>query len=467
MRRSRVLTGISAGVGIGITIATTLLPFVRFAYRSPTAHVAFETAESIIAFVVSYLFFGRFRQYMLKRDLVITFALGLLGASNLFFAAVPALIDPGHREIFATWAALATRMVGAAAFAYAAFAPAVQLANPKRAAFQAALLGAGTLVLIGSMVGIAQNALPALVETARAPEAFRPHIEGHPIVLYAQGLSLLLYATAALGLTRLAEQEDDELYGWFGAGAALASAARIAYLLYPSLYSNYIYVGDLLRLGSYLLYMYGATREIKTYWEIRAEAAVLRERSRLARGLHDGIAQELVFVAAQTRRLLRNDPHSVDLKRLAGASDRAVSETRRAISAIAREREESLIEAITETAEEEVNRVGARLKLELEEVDVAPETREALVRVIREAVSNALRHGKAEVITVNLATSDERFAITIEDDGSGFDPDAVADRGFGLQTMQERIAAIGGDLSVESKCGAGSRIRVELPSGST
>jgi signal transduction histidine kinase len=89
-----------------------------------------------------------------------------------------------------------------------------------------------------------------------------------------------------------------------------------------------------------------------------------------------------------------------------------------------------------------------RTKTDLEVgIKVSPETREGLLRIVREAVINAVRHGGAQTITVHLSDEDS-LRLRIEDDGIGFDVSTAKrnSRGFGLTSMQERAHSLGGEL---------------------
>jgi signal transduction histidine kinase len=82
-----------------------------------------------------------------------------------------------------------------------------------------------------------------------------------------------------------------------------------------------------------------------------------------------------------------------------------------------------------------------------------------------EALNNVVKHARARAVTVCLSRHENIILLEIEDDGTGFDPQAVKARGgLGLPTMQERAAALGGKLSVWSKPGEGTRLAVEVPS---
>ena len=124
--------------------------------------------------------------------------------------------------------------------------------------------------------------------TVSAQESARPVFDGHPVVVAVQLVNLVCYAVAAIVFTRRSAAEGDDFLGWVGAAAAVGAWARLCYLLFPSLYTDWLYAGDLLRLTTYVLLLVGATREIREYW---AGVATEAERRRLARELHDGVVQ--------------------------------------------------------------------------------------------------------------------------------------------------------------------------------
>jgi signal transduction histidine kinase len=182
-----------------------------------------------------------------------------------------------------------------------------------------------------------------------------------------------------------------------------------------------------------------------------ADAAVLEDRRRIARDLHDGLAQELAFIVAET-----SGP-------AAKAAERALDESRRAIAALTRRVDEPLDVALLQAAEEVAHRVGTQVRFDGERVpDVPGETREALIRIVREAVTNAARHGGAERVRIELANGDG-LRLRIADDGAGFVPGATRPGGFGLVSMRERAEALGGSFQVESEPGAGTAIEVVVP----
>ena len=133
-------------------------------------------------------------------------------------------------------------------------------------------------------------------------------------------------------------------------------------------------------------------------------------------------------------------------------------------------RAESLDEALDVVLSEAVkgvaDRVGTTVALSLDpDVHVAPDVREALVRIAREAVTNAARHGDARLVRVELENGDG-VRLRIVDDGHGFDSTSTRRRrsgGFGFTSMADRTRAIGGTLRVSSRRGVGTSVEVELP----
>jgi signal transduction histidine kinase len=223
--------------------------------------------------------------------------------------------------------------------------------------------------------------------------------------------------------------------------------------------------GDILRLGFHVALLIGAALEIATYQRGLARAAVLDERRRVARQLHDGLAQELAFIVTQTRRLASKERSDKTLAYLATAGERALAESRHAIAALSQPADEPLDVAVERVADEIAHRAGMTLELNVtREVSVGVDAHEALLRIVREAMTNAARHGKARRVSVALSCEDG-VHLRIDDDGVGFEPAEPTEpwRGLGLASMRERTEALGGSLLIDSRPGSGARIEVVLP----
>ena len=86
-------------------------------------------------------------------------------------------------------------------------------------------------------------------------------------------------------------------------------------------------------------------------------------------------------------------------------------------------------------------------------------------RIVIEAVRNAIRHARAEQITIASAQENDRLKISITDNGSGFDPEAVPQDRFGLRSMRGRAKLIGGNLEIQSKPGGPTEVLLQIPVG--
>ena len=460
------MVGLSAAAGALVTVAVALSPVLYFAYDRPELHLILETAEGLIGLLVVYLITGRVRESRRLSDVLLLYALAVLSVTNLV-STVPAAFLATNVEALTTSGPLWTRLIGTLAFAMAAFVP---FGRRIRQSTTAAVAAAVATVAVGVIVAqLAQPLLPDLV-SATTPRSDLSHadLRGHPLVHITQLASAALFALASLGFVRRAERHGDELMAWIAAAATVNAFARANYFLFPSLYSEYVYSGDVLRLGSYLLLLVGASREIRSYWLRAADSAVEAERRKIARDLHDGLAQELSFVATQVRRLGRRPEVAgvqSQLERIASASQRALDESRRAIDYLVQPHDEPLGTLLAHAAEQVAGRSGARVRATADgDVEVVPDVAEQLVRIVREAVTNATRHGEARTIDLTVRDGDG-LLLRIADDGAGFDPQATDARtGFGLTSMRERAERIGGVFVLRSEPGEGTIVEVRVPS---
>ncbi|HVE47700.1 MAG TPA: sensor histidine kinase [Acidimicrobiales bacterium] len=468
LRENRPLTA-AVAIGGGMTLLVSTLPFVRFAYDNPALHLALETGEGLIACLLAYLAVERYRVTERLQHALLAWVFCVLGFANLFMSAGPLIAERGRPGGWLTWATLAVRLVAIAALFAGAYAGA--RAAPPRKVLVRNLLALTLVTSVTAALGAsaADTWLGAPLNPLLSPGAgSSPTLVGHPLVLCVQLLTVGLYGGAAAGFTRQAQAQGDELLRWLGAGSALGAFARVNYLLFPSLYSNFVYSGDLLRLGSYLFFLVGAIREIDAYWRNQTRLAAVEERRRVARDLHDGLAQELAFIRSQTSAMAAGTVVPGMMQHLSDAADRALAESRRAVDVLsggdvhARSRE-PLVEALTRAAEEVARRAGAVVKVEVngEPAAVSMEVHEALVRVTREAATNAVRHGGASTVALTVSVENGLLRLLVSDNGTGFDPGTVR-RGHGLRGMRERAEALGTELRVESAPGDGTAVELEL-----
>jgi signal transduction histidine kinase len=459
--RPRFVTVLAALIACGFTDIVMTVHSVHFAYRSIAVHAMLEVTASLIAFVTTVLVWGRLRYRQGLDDLLLFLAIALLSVTSLLFAVIPAAIwrEP---HPFSTWTTLITSGLAAGLLAVAALVRPRRIGNYEHVARLAVIVMALVLVAVGAVVGAFVDRLPIGIDPARSPLNVPGPISGNLGVAGVQMAIALLFVAAAIGFTRRAEATGDEFYLWLGAGAVFAAIARANYVIFPSLYSEWVYTGDILRLGWYLVLFIGAVREIRVYQNAYAEALVLDERRRIARDLHDGLAQELAFIANKTRELAADVVTRGALLQVGSAAQRALDESRRAIQTLTTNSDEPFDVALVQTVEEVAARFGTKVQIVAEPApEISADQREQLLRIVREAVTNAGCHAQADLVRVQF-TNGGPLNLRVEDDGVGFDPDDTDGNGFGLMTMRERAHAIGAELAVDSSIGRGTAVEVRL-----
>ena len=207
-------------------------------------------------------------------------------------------------------------------------------------------------------------------------------------------------------------------------------------------------------------------------YEQAQQLAVMKERNRLARDLHDSVTQALygvtLYAEAAGRQLLSGDPNMVadHLQEIRTTAQESLREMRLLIFELRLPalRSEGLVAALKARIESVEARVGLNTVFRVEgDSKLAPDVEDGLYRIAQEALNNALRHAHASTVSVVLHHNSNVISLSIEDDGIGFDPVKARGRhGFGLKGMEERVARLGGTLSVQSSPGQGTRIEVEV-----
>jgi signal transduction histidine kinase len=204
-------------------------------------------------------------------------------------------------------------------------------------------------------------------------------------------------------------------------------------------------------------------------YERSRELSVVEERNRLARDLHDVVVQTLfgvVLTADAAALLVDRDPAAAkaELERLRGLAQDALAELRALVFELrpADLEAEGLAATLRKHVEVLARVHGLPVTFELEaEPELEPAVAVEAFRIVQEALNNAQRHASATSVTVRVG----RRSLAVADDGAGFDPAAPGVRGrrLGLTSMEERAAAIGAVLRIDSAPGAGTTVTLELP----
>ncbi len=211
--------------------------------------------------------------------------------------------------------------------------------------------------------------------------------------------------------------------------------------------------------------------ELRLLYEQAQELAALQERQRLARELHDSVSQALygISLGAHTAgEALESDPEQAmaSIEYVIALAEAGLAEMRALIFEL---RPESLeIEGLVAALTRQVAVLRSRYKLTVDAtLDDEPalplEMKHALYRVAQEALHNTVKHARASTVALRLARQNNEIILQVRDNGKGFNPTGPFPGHFGVRSMQERVAKMGGTLTIESAPGQGTCIDVRVP----
>ncbi|MDX2025370.1 sensor histidine kinase [Microcella sp.] len=216
--------------------------------------------------------------------------------------------------------------------------------------------------------------------------------------------------------------------------------------------------------GRLLVELQGAQEQIAA---LNRAAGAADERERMARDLHDTIAQDLtgLVMLAQRARREATAPDAT-LALLEENARAALTETRALVAAGAAVADDGLdlASALHRLADRFMRETGVRVELSVDDsLALSRDVDVVALRCVQEALGNARKHARASRVTIDVSrVNDDRLRVRVIDDGIGFDPAAAPD-GFGLTGMTERLSLVHGTLSVTSAPGAGTTLTAELP----
>jgi len=216
----------------------------------------------------------------------------------------------------------------------------------------------------------------------------------------------------------------------------------------------------------------GAAVENAQLYEQAEQFAVMRERQRLARELHDSVTQalySLVLVSEAGRRLAgAGDLQRAEqaLCRLGEIGQQALKEMRLLVYELRplSLRREGLAKALQQRLEAVERRAGVEASLTVDDtLDLSASVEEELYRVVQEALNNSLKHAGASAVEVQVRTIGGIIQIDVSDNGRGFNPETLVDAGgLGLRSIRERVGMLGGTVAILSAPGQGTIVRAAL-----
>jgi len=212
-------------------------------------------------------------------------------------------------------------------------------------------------------------------------------------------------------------------------------------------------------------------RELRILYEQTQELVSLQERQRLARELHDSVSQALYAIglgAHTAREALESDPEQAmaSIDYVLALAEAGLAEMRALIFEL---RPESLeIEGLVAALTKQVAVLRTRYKLTVdadlgEEPNLSIELKHTLYRIAQEAFHNIIKHARASMVVLRLARETNEMILEIRDNGRGFNPADPFPGHLGLRSMHERVAKMGGTLTIASIPGQGTCIGVRMP----
>lgn len=432
-----------------LVIAIVFLRF-RFSFEATRLRASTETVLTMSALSSGWWLALNFRRSGWVSNMFSLIALMTLGITGFVFSALPAMIG-SDGPLFGTVAPHAAQLVVAATFAVASISPRRRL---RRSESQRLLLVSGVccaaLILVGGVLA---------GDHVRGASSPRPAVIAVLLIVVAAGLLLV----AGYGFARSALSEGKgTMAAVLGGSAVLMAAAWLYQLSFPVASAGAISGEVCLRIGAYALILIIALKTRRQMRTAETVEAAARERRRLVGDLHDGMVQDLAFIAAYGARLSGDlgPDHPVAL-----AARRAYAASRGVMADLSASEAPSVRDGLRWVAAELSTRHGVRVRVRAIDIELSKEDRGQLIRIAREGIVNAIKHGGARNVIVSLQSPGADLTLTIDDDGRGFASSAEANepRGHGLQAMQERVDALGGRLVIAERPGRGTTIQVSVP----
>ncbi len=274
-------------------------------------------------------------------------------------------------------------------------------------------------------------------------------------------LGAALFLETAISLLRRRRAPAEHVL--LPAALVFLAAPQLGHLSLPVVAPNDVILSDGLRLVAVVLLLAIAVTEAVRAHAATATVAAVEERRRLARDLHDGLAQDLAFIAAHEARIAEalGQEHPV-----VRAAKRALTLSRGTISELSDAPGASVDQALEAVADELRQRFGVDIVVD---VRLTPEptaqVRQHLSRIAREAITNAARHGGARSVLVTLTGDRDTLTLRIRDDGCGISQTQGINinGGFGLISIGERADALGGSLRIRPMTDRGTLLEVSVP----
>jgi signal transduction histidine kinase len=487
-------------VAVGASLALSLFIIAsdpRFAFALPdqSLYMVVVSLTAITSISLAGLALARYREsgrlaglfqssafLVLAWAGVVNLAIIVLGAQGRFGLTL------GAPEQLPMYVWTATNIFAAALFAVGGLA--ALGATRRRAPSVGRTLLAPTLLLSALVLVLypLRELLPPFIDETgiealiRNPGGNGPLPGVTPLAVLLPGVAVVLLLIGMLAYRRSYLRDGPVADGYLAVALLLAAFAEIHFIMYPATYAALVTTQDALRVAFFFVLLLGINAESRSdlralrgayaaldrLRQSEAERATLEERTRLARELHDGLAQDLWFAKLKHERLVPQVPDEARPLALevAQALDAAIAEAKQAVVTMrADEREEPLPELLAQAVDDFGFRSGLRADFSGADLPSAlpPRTQAELLRILQEALTNVRKHADATVVRVGAEVENGRLRLQIVDNGRGFRPDETSGDGLGLQGMRERARLMGGELRVVSEPSGGTNVELSVP----
>ena len=415
-------------------------PSLRDTYDLPQLRLVLDTAVTLAGAIVALLAGIRFSVEGRRLDFLLCGGFFAAAMSTFAFSVAPAF-EGGTVGKTEAWAGIASRLIATALIAVAPFARGRIVSRPR-----ALRWSISALVVLELVIWLFVRALPpSLPEPSEQPL----------FLIVSLALQAFLSLVALVGFGFRVRSYGDDLYRWLALAATLSLFAELHYVFTPAVSSSFVSQGDFLRLTSYGVLMAGVWRAIRF---AEFGRAVAEERARVAREIHDGLAQYL-FTVSTHASLLQGET----AERIKEAAAAAQQEAKFAILALSSASGNAPFDAALRRYVDFLTADGA-LEVELD-VDpglmLAPDEQIEVFRIVQEGLANVRKHAGATRAEVLIAQRGAERVVTVRDDGAGFDGETDP-AGQGLKNLRARAAAIGGAFTLRSSPGRGTALEVVL-----
>jgi len=426
-------------------------PILRSTYELPEGRLVLDTAVVLAATIVAILAGVRFSVEGRVLDLLLAAGFCVAGVGTLAFSVLPVLggDNQGAPE---AWAAIGARVFAATLIALAPLVPSPRIVARTRAL----LVGIAMLLLALLAIWLPLRGFGARLSLFDSAGFSSRAFE----LTVTTSFLALLALVAVVGFAVRYRLRGDDLDSWLALGATLTLFAELHYVLTPRVSSDFISQGDFLRLLSYGLLLVGVWRAI-SFAEFGR--AVAEERARVAREIHDGLAQYLFAVSTHASMLETGAPLEQVLPKLKEAAAAAQQEARFAVLALSSASGTAPFDAALRRYVEFLTADGV-LEVDVEidrSILLAPDEQIEVFRIVQEGLANVRKHAGAQRAEVWIGQRLGRRIVSVRDDGVGFDGEDAA-AGQGLKNMRLRAKTIEGGFALRSRPGRGTALEVVL-----